>query len=99
MTPEFILDLKTVILTAVIAWGVTEIFKPLIKKGPTRKSVIRALALIVGVLVGRYIYPELGGQGGNVVGGALGGASGVLNALVVAQVKNKIKNQGGGGDG
>ena len=93
MSPELTIDIKTIAITAVLAWGVTEIIKPLIKSGPKRKSLIRAVALTVGIITGRMIYPELGGQGGLVLGGALGGASGALNAVIVAVVKSKIKAQ------
>ena len=98
MDPALIIDLKTIALAAVIAWGSTEILKPLMRQGGKRKSATRALALFTGMFGGWFIYPELGGQGGEIVGGGLGAAAGALNAVIVAVVKNKIKAQGGGGD-
>jgi len=98
MEPALITDLKTIAIAAVIAWGATEILKPLMKQGEKRKSATRALALFTGMLGGWFIYPELGGQGGEIVGGGLGAAAGVLNAVIVAVVKNKIKTQGASSD-
>ena len=98
MEQSLLIDVKTVAIVAVIAWGATEILKPLMKKGEKRKSATRALALFTGMFGGWFIYPELGGQGGQIVGGALGASAGVLNAVIVAVVKNKIKSQEGHSD-
>jgi len=96
MNIEYIIDLKTIAICAVLAYGATEVLKPLIKRGPTRKAIVRFTALVIGIISGLLIYPELGGQGGGVVGGALGGASGALNAVIVAKVKSKVKEGGNG---
>lgn len=95
MDPALMIDAKTLAIAAVIAWGATEILKPLMRQGGKRKSATRALALFTGMLSGWFIYPELGGQGGEIVGGSLGAAAGALNAMIVAVVKGKIKAQGG----
>jgi energy-converting hydrogenase Eha subunit A len=92
MSPDLILDIKTIAITAVVAYGATEVLKPLMKASNKRKSLIRALALIVGGLVGFRIYPELGGKS-NIVGCSLGVCAGALNALIVALIKKKIQNK------
>jgi hypothetical protein len=93
MDPALVIDLKTIGVAAVIAWGVTETIKPLMKRGGKRKSATRALALLTGTLSGAFIYPALGGEGGGIVGGGLGAAAGALNAVIVALVKSKVKAQ------
>lgn len=94
MDPSLVIDIKTIAISAVIAWGSTEILKPLMKQGGKRKSATRALALFTGMMGGWFIYPELGGQGGKIVGGGLGAAAGALNAVIVAVVKSKVRAQG-----
>jgi hypothetical protein len=98
MNAALIIDAKTIALAAVIAWGATEVLKPLMQQGGKRKSATRALALFTGALSGFFIYPELGGKGGGVLGGCLGAAAGALNAVIIAVVKSKIKAQGGSGE-
>ena len=93
MSPEIIADLKTIALAAVIAWGCTEVIKPLLSASPKRRSLLRSIALLVGGAVGWFFYPELDGQGGEIVGGGLGLAAGALDAVIVWVVKSKIKAQ------
>lgn len=92
MSPELILDAKTIGITAVVAYGATEVLKPLMKASNKRKSLIRALALVVGGIVGFYVYPELGGKS-KIIGCSLGACAGALNALIVALIKKKVQNK------
>ena len=92
MNPELIADIKTLALCAVIAWGFTEVLKPLLKRSGKRRAALRSLALVVGGVSGWFIYPELNGQGGSVVGAALGTAAGALDAVIVFIVKSKIES-------
>ena len=91
MSPELIADLKTLSIAAVIAWGLTEVIKPLFKQTPKRRSLLRFIALLGGGFSGWLIYSELGGLGGDIVGAALGTAAGALDALIVWAVKKRIK--------
>jgi energy-converting hydrogenase Eha subunit A len=94
MSPEIILDLKLIGITAVIAYGFTEILKPLMKQGNKRKASVRALALITAGVAGYFIYPALGGTN-EIVGLSLGLCAGALNAIIVAIIKKRMKNLDG----
>ena len=99
MNPEYIIDLKTILLSAVLAYACVEILKPINemigveRHTPKHKLSTRILSLIAGCLCGFFIYPALRGEGGDVLGVALGGASGVLNAFLVSMIKKKIKSK------
>ena len=99
MNPEYIIDLKTIILCAVLAYACVEILKPINeifgidRHTPKHRLTTRISSLLVGCLCGFFIYPALDGQGGDVLGIALGGASGALNAFLVSILKKKLKSK------
>jgi len=93
MEQLFIQDLKTLAITAVIAWGATEALKPMMHKGERRLAAVRTLALISGAIVGAFLHPELTeGKQSATIGACLGGAAGALNAIIVAVIKKKLKS-------
>ena len=96
MSPEIILDLKVLGICAAIAWGATEVLKPLMKRSSKRASALRAVALLVGGISGALVYPALGGEGGLIVGGGVGAAAGALDSCIVWYLKNKVKGADNG---
>ena len=99
MSPELKVKAEAIVLCAVVAWGLVEWLKPLLrsvgweKNSVKIKAVTRLAALVIGGGVGAFIYPDLGGESWKL-GGALGMSAGALNALLVSIVKKRIKGLG-----
>ena len=94
---ELMIDLRTIALCAVVAYGLVEICKPVleimnIRKGqPVFKLAMRITALVVGCLVGTFLHVAINPEASRLLGGVLGACSGALNALIIGLIKKKSK--------
>jgi len=92
-------DLKTLALSAAIAWGAVETLKPALKiahiepRSPRHTLAVRLSALLIGAAVGALLHHHLEGTGGSIAGGGLGAAAGALNAVIVAKIKAHLKER------
>lgn len=89
MTQEIIELVKIGTLCSISTWGVTEAFKPVLKKMSTDwgKVLVRLFALCFGSACGFYLTETPLGTMSGFCGAA-------LSAVVVAKVKDKIKLAG-----
>jgi hypothetical protein len=83
-------DLMLLTMSSVIAYGVTEGLKPLLKYHVRRKAYAQFLTRCVSMSVGGWLGRELGWCDYHVWLGVCGG---VLSSWVVAVLKEKVENR------